>query len=106
MLSDLQPTSYLPCRWYDPYPRLVFGLKLIEMMPHIQQERAGQWLLDWLSRTMPPASLVHSRAYSGRWYDSTPPLAEALHILKMAPPSLIQQGSDVLVAWLDGPSRH
>jgi len=105
MLSDVQPSTYLPCRWYDPYPRLVFGLKLIEMMPHTQQDQAGQWLLDWLSRTMPPVSLAQASAYHGRWYDQTQSLAQALHILKMAPPSLIQQGSDVLVAWLEGPSR-
>jgi hypothetical protein len=98
--------SYQQCRWYDPYPKLAFALKLLYLSPQGLQRQALQDLRsflthEWGERQMhhllsrhKPVSLKH------RWYDEDPQTAGTLDLIKESTSSFKNRVADQLLKLL------
>ncbi len=99
--------SYHHCRWYDPYPRLVFALKLLFFAPRVQQQAIVADLLGLLieqlgtkpelnqGRTSQTAS--GSKRIGSRWYDHLENAADWMGLLATSPESLKLMTADWLL---------
>jgi hypothetical protein len=80
---------YQVCRWYDPYPRLAFALKLlyfapIELREAVMRELAG--ILDLQMGTLKPD--IHPVSTGNLWYDDSLQTAKTVELLKQSPEPL------------------
>lgn len=95
--------SYQPCRWYDPYPRLAFALKLLSLAPGVIQTKAARQLKRsvveaWDSPQARKALVSMKIKLNGnRWYDEDRETAQAVELLKNSPDFLKSQVADTLL---------
>lgn len=98
--------SYQPCRWYDPYPRLAFALKLMSLAPGAVRARAAGQLRRsiveaWDTPQARNALLgIKIKANGGRWYDVDQETAQAVELLKNSPDFLKSRVADTLLEML------
>jgi hypothetical protein len=100
--------SYQLCRWYDPYPRLAFALKLLYLAPQTLKARATRELISYLDEQL-GWDLVEASLpiRGGRWYDEDQQTAQAVELLRNSPESLKSRAADALLEILaDGESRQ
>lgn len=83
--------SYQPCRWYDPYPRLAFALKLLYLSPgptqvavvrQVQRFLVEQWDAPQVSQVLQD---IRVRNSGNRWYDQHEETAQTVELLKNSP---------------------
>ncbi|WP_303673894.1 hypothetical protein [Vampirovibrio chlorellavorus] len=83
--------SYQPCRWYDPYPRLAFALKLLYLAPgamrltvarQIQRFLVEQWDTPQVRKVLQE---IRVKANGNRWYDQDQETAQTVELLKNSP---------------------
>jgi len=98
--------NYQQCRWYDPYPKLAFALKLLYLSPQELQRQALQDLRSFLTSEWgerqthnllsryKPTSLKH------RWYDEDPQTAGTLDLIKESTASFKNRVADQLLKLL------
>ncbi len=92
--------SYQPCRWYDPYPRLAFALKLLYLAPgamriNVSRQVQGFLLEQWDTPQMRRVLLgIHIKANGNRWYDQDPETAQTVELLKNSPDFLKSRVAD------------
>jgi hypothetical protein len=95
--------NYQLCRWYDPYPRLAFALKLLYLAPGSLQNRAAQELQrflgeDWGSAATEKARHAAETNPKGkRWYDEDFDTAQAVELIKISPESMKSRAADTLL---------
>ncbi len=95
--------SYQLCRWYDPYPRLAFALKLLYLAPGAVQARASRELQRFIEEQWGASharkALQEIKATSGgkRWYDEDPETAQTVELLKNSPEFLKSRVADTLL---------
>ena len=86
--------SYQLCRWYDPYPRLAFALKLLYLAPGPMQNKASRALLSFLDEQWeaPQARRafqeMRSKPTGKRWYDEDYDIYQTVELLKNSPEPL------------------
>lgn len=93
--------SYQPCRWYDPYPRLAFALKLLYLAPNDLQSRAAKELQVFLQEHWGMQEL-EVKIPGKRWYDEDRSTAQTVELIKNTPESLKTPVADKLLAILSG----
>lgn len=100
-------TQYHACRWYDPYPRLAFAMKLLDVAPQHVRSRAWDYVLAEIDACERAWQADHHEgdrpwredqaALDGAWllagegqrhYDQEARSVQALFKLKQAPESL------------------
>lgn len=95
--------SYQLCRWYDPYPRLAFALKLLYLAPGAVQTRASRELQRFIEEQW---GAPHARkalqeikvtSRGNRWYDEDPETAQTVELLKNSPEFLKSRVADTLL---------
>ena len=95
--------SYQLCRWYDPYPRLAFALKLLYLAPgHVQTKVArelqgfleGEWGTAQARKALQE---VRSKTKGNRWYDEDYETSQTVELLKNSPESLKSRVADTLL---------
>ena len=95
--------SYQPCRWYDPYPRLAFALKLLYLAPGSVQVRAARHVKRFLEEQWdnPQASKaflqLKFQSNGKRWYDEDGETAQAVELLRKSPEYLKSRAADTLL---------
>lgn len=98
--------QYQACRWYDPYPRLAFALKLLYFSPKERQIYAARQISQLLDRYLGQTS--GSRRFpkrpNNRWYDHSMDTAQLVERLKQSPDSLKNLFADKLIATLTHPA--
>ncbi|WP_373532353.1 hypothetical protein [Vampirovibrio sp.] len=83
--------SYQPCRWYDPYPRLAFALKLLYLAPgamriHVFRQAQRFLMEQWDTPQLRSVLLgTDIKAKRNRWYDQDPETAQTVELLKNSP---------------------
>lgn len=98
--------SYQLCRWYDPYPRLAFALKLLYLAPGALQNRASKELQHFLDEQWGTAATERVRYESAakpkgqRWYDEDRDTAQTVELIKNSPEALKSRVADTLLAIL------
>jgi len=98
--------SYQLCRWYDPYPRLAFALKLLYLAPGAMQIRAARQLQRFLDEAwdIPEQErvLYHvtTTGKGQRWYDEVLETAHTVELIKNSPEFLKSRAADTLLAIL------
>ena len=93
--------SYQSCRWYDPYPRLAFALKLMYLAPRQLKMRAMKELVEYLDEHLGQDSLTRQGLNrKNRWYDEDQQAAIAVELLKQSPESVKTRAADALLAIL------
>ena len=98
--------SYQLCRWYDPYPRLAFALKLLYFAPAPVQVRAARQLKRFLEEEWGSGQArkalqdMKSKAKGKRWYDEDWETAQAVELLKNSPEFLKSRVAETLLAIL------
>ncbi|MDX2083835.1 MAG: hypothetical protein SFZ03_00400 [Candidatus Melainabacteria bacterium] len=96
--------AYRHCRWYDPYPKLSFALKLFYLAPAFQRAQVIGRLQYFLEHQLGlgPLSQVlnYSNADRQRWSDRMDASAQILEMLKHGPESLKQVSADKLLELL------
>ncbi len=93
--------SYQSCRWYDPYPRLAFALKLLYLAPNDLQARAAQELQMFLQEHWGMQE-AHVQLPGKRWYDEDRRTAQTVELIKNTPEALKTRVADKLLAILSG----
>ena len=88
--------SYQVCRWYDPYPRLSFALKLLYLAPEQLRERVIQRVMGLLNHPLGKNSRA-SRPSGNRWYDRSESAACFVEVLKQSPDSLKQLSAEQIL---------
>ena len=91
--------SYQSCRWYDPYPRLAFALKLLFLAPVRVQSEASAELRQFLLSNWGMAQ-PDSAQRGQRGYDQASGTAETVELLKNTPEALKSRAADTLLAIL------
>lgn len=95
--------SYQLCRWYDPYPRLAFALKLLYLAPGALQVHASRELRRFLTdqwgatHTEKVLKDLTSKTKGQRWYDEDLETAQAVELLKSSPEFLKSRVADTLL---------
>lgn len=95
--------SYQLCRWYDPYPRLAFALKLLYLAPGALQVQASRELRDFLTEqwgakhTEQVLQELKSKERGKRWYDEDLETAHTVELLKTSPAFLKSRVADTLL---------
>jgi hypothetical protein len=98
--------SYQTCRWYDPYPRLAFALKLLYIAPKTLQQQAFQDLRTYLNhewgevRTTELLKGLLLTSQGQRWYDEDPQTAGVVELLRNAAPALKTRATEKLLGIL------
>lgn len=97
---------YQACRWYDPYPRLAFALKLLYFSPKEHQDFAAREMIQLMDRYLGATAHAHKtngkasdRAFK-RWYDRSTDTAQLIERLKQSPDSLKTLFADKLISCL------
>lgn len=100
--------SYQSCRWYDPYPKLAFALKLLYLAPGSLQVQASQELQKFLLENLGTGSAHATHELLGiqghRWYDETAGTAKTVELIKNSPDGLKNRVADTLLEILSGKS--
>jgi hypothetical protein len=94
---------YQACRWYDPYPRLAFALKLLYFSPQEARQQAVSEMERYLDQLLGQAhqsKVLPHRAMANRWYDENDATSRLLERLKHGPNSLKNVFADKLIAVL------
>lgn len=103
--------SYQQCRWYDPYPRLAFALKLLYFAPgtvqlkatlELQRYLADQW--DSPSAQKALHEMKNRQNQGKRWYDENQQTFETVELLKNSPDFLKSRVADTLLEILSADS--
>jgi hypothetical protein len=95
--------SYQLCRWYDPYPRLAFALKLLYLAPGGLQVRASKELRRFLTEQWGAVHIekmlqgFKSRLNGKRWYDEDVETAQTVELLRQSPEFLKSRVADTLL---------
>ncbi|MBY0450889.1 MAG: hypothetical protein K2X01_09730 [Cyanobacteria bacterium] len=99
--------SYHHCRWYDPYPRLVFALKLLFFAPRAQQQAVVADLLGLLIGQLgtepelnpgrSSQTATRSKKIGSRWYDQIENATDWMGLLAASPESLKLMTADWLL---------
>ena len=95
--------SYQLCRWYDPYPRLAFALKLLYLSPGGIQSNVARELRRFLEeewgtlQTRKALQEICARAKGNRWYDEDLETAQTVELLRNSPDSLKSRAADILL---------
>ena len=95
--------SYQLCRWYDPYPRLAFALKLLYLAPgglQLQSLQAMRRCLNeqWGARqTERHLHALPAYALGKRWYDVDADTARTVELLRNSPEFLKTRAADTLL---------
>ena len=95
--------SYHLCRWYDPYPRLAFALKLLYLAPSTVQTRVSRQLRRFLAeqwgatQTERISQAVKALSNGKRWYDQDPDTAFLMELLRSSPAFLKSRVADTLL---------
>lgn len=95
--------SYQLCRWYDPYPRLAFALKLLYLVPgHVQtkvaRELRGVLEQEWgVAQARKALQEVRAKAKGNRWYDEDFETSQTVELLKNSPETLKSRVADTLL---------
>jgi hypothetical protein len=98
--------SYQLCRWYDPYPRLAFALKLLYLAPGALQTRASRELRHFLAEqwgATPTEKILRelkANSRGQRWYDEDMETAHTVELLKSSPEFLKSRVADTLLGIL------
>lgn len=98
--------SYQLCRWYDPYPRLAFALKLLYLAPGNLQAKVAQELRSFLDEqwgTQHTERLLYEtlgKRPGNRWYDEDLETAHTVELIKNSPDTLKTTVADTLLAIL------
>jgi hypothetical protein len=98
--------SYQLCRWYDPYPKLAFALKMLYFAPGSVQRRAmaevqrfvdEQWETVHVQR-----QLQEKKPFlrGNRWYDTHAETAKTVELIKNSPDKLKQRVGEALLTIL------
>lgn len=96
---------YQACRWYDPYPRLAFALKLLYFSPLERCEFATQKMSQFLDSYLgennrPLVNRLGAPISANRWYDRTEETSRLIERMKQSPDSLKTVCADKLMALL------
>ncbi|MBX2861828.1 MAG: hypothetical protein KTR14_11390 [Vampirovibrio sp.] len=103
--------QYHPCRWYDPYPRLAYALKLMYFAPKVLQEKAVKELSSLLVShfatpfKQPEKPDYKSNFAGNRWYDVSDEATETVEMLKLSPDSLKELSANQLIETLTDMDR-
>lgn len=96
--------SYQLCRWYDPYPRLAFALKLLYFAPVAVRTQVSRQLRRFLAehwgatQTDRVAQTACALIDDGkRWYDHDPDTAFLMELLRSSPEFLKSRVADTLL---------
>jgi hypothetical protein len=96
--------SYQQCRWYDPYPKLAFALKLLYLSPQGLQRQALQGLRTFLTQEWGEKQthqLLDQKQPEGhRWYDEDPQTIGTLDLIKESTASFKNRVADQLLKLL------
>lgn len=98
--------SYQLCRWYDPYPRLAFALKLLYLAPGTMQAHAARELQRFLGEhwDLPEGEeapeTTPEKPKGNRWYDEYLETANTVELIKNGPERLKSLAADKLLAIL------
>ncbi|MBY0403295.1 MAG: hypothetical protein K2X66_05305 [Cyanobacteria bacterium] len=110
--------SYQPCRWYDPYPRLAYALKLLYFSSSEQSAFAIQQLSEFLDhyqngtdstgtkvllqkrkRQLSLASNTQTDL-KNRWYDQSGEISSLIERIKQSPDFMKNRLADRLISLL------
>ena len=100
--------SYQLCRWYDPYPRLAFALKLLYLAPGTVQVKVAREVQHFLeeqwgsSHARKAIQEVKTKAKGKRWYDEDLQTAQTVELLKNSPEFLKSRVADTMLEILAG----
>lgn len=95
--------SYHYCRWYDPYPKLAFALKMLYFAPGSLQIKAMQTIKQLVESNWEAVQLqrhlqtVKPVPRGKRWYDSQENTAKTVDLIKESPDILKEQVADELL---------
>lgn len=95
--------SYQLCRWYDPYPRLAFALKLLYLAPGAVQVKAARELQRFMeehwetSHARKVLQEIRTTSRGKRWYDEDQETFQAVELLKNSPEYLKSRVADTLL---------
>ncbi len=98
--------SYQLCRWYDPYPRLAFALKLLYLAPGNLQAQATRELQHFLDENWGAVQTeralynASAKPKGNRWYDEDQETAQAVELIRNSPEFLKSQVADTLLGIL------
>ncbi|MCE3236657.1 MAG: hypothetical protein K0Q50_2848 [Vampirovibrio sp.] len=102
--------SYQLCRWYDPYPRLAFALKLLYLAPGAVQVKAARELQRFMeehwetSQARKAIQEIKVTSRGKRWYDEDPETFQTVELLKNSPEFLKSRVADTLLEILSSDS--
>lgn len=107
----MSTAQYQACRWYDPYPRLAFALKLLYFAPQHKQIALAKEINVYLDQILGKrASLMKQRQRHfepsaleksfTRWYDRDQELQTVVERLKALPDTLKNAVADRVIAKL------
>lgn len=103
--------SYQLCRWYDPYPRLAFALKLLSLAPgsmrteatrHMRRFLVEQWDTPQVRKALLE---IKVKRQGKRWYDADEETAQTVELLRRSPEYLKGRVADTLLEILGAESR-
>jgi hypothetical protein len=98
--------SYQLCRWYDPYPKLAFALKMLYFAPGSLQRRAmaevrrfvdSHWETVHLQRQLQEKK---PQPRGSRWYDVHDETAKTVELIKNSPDTLKHRVGEALLTIL------
>lgn len=96
--------SYQLCRWYDPYPRLAFALKLLYLSPSYVQTNVARELMRFMEEQWGMAQvrkvlkeLRTTPTKGNRWYDEDHETAETVELMKNSPEYVKSRVADTLL---------
>lgn len=107
-IKDRECMSYQLCRWYDPYPKLAFALKMLYFAPDGLQRKAlaemrrfvdEQWETAYLRQIQEKQP---QQGGGNRWYDTHAQSAKTFELLKNGPDTLKHRVGEALLTILSG----
>src|SRR5689334_20142471 len=100
--------SYQLCRWYDPYPKLAFALKMLYLAPGSLQQRAMaeiQRFVNEQCESLPAQNRLPKEEKAeqacNRWYDLHRETAKTVELIKNGSETLKKRVGDELLAILE-----
>ncbi len=98
--------TYQACRWYDPYPRLAFAMKMLALSPKPLQDGASrmlqlffaeQWDGQQAEKRLGELKYLNT---GKRWYDRDLASTQAVELLKRSPEILKTLAADRVLDFL------
>ena len=105
-IKDREAMSYQLCRWYDPYPKLAFALKMLYFAPDTLQRRAMQEISRFVDEQWETVHVQRQiqakkpQPRGNRWYDSHDETAKTVELIKNSPDALKQRVGETLLTIL------